>query len=414
MNITRTASAERSCKSSNRIRVLSVIDGLGFAGDESRLLSMSRNFDTSRFVHSVLTLNRSGYGPENEYRDRVAQYRAEGVVVEDLDEVEPQPTSAKAVVPELLNRKLGIFRRARRLARFVRRQNVHVIDARLESAGMIGALAGRLSKVPSSITLYGFYLPSKRLGWPWQTRLAMELASSLITDSHIRANQMRAILRYRKSKVVVIPNGISRPLSNRSIDEMRRYFGLPADRAVRIVGQVGRLIEYKGHEVLLHAAKRVLEREHNVAFLLVGYTRREEYKLHLRAMARSLGIADRVVITEYAGDIADVWKVIDVHAHASLFDSLPVSIAEGMSLSKPAVVTDTGGIPELVVGGETGLIVPAGDVDALADGIVSLLWDHALARRLGNNACERYEELYRPPLMQRALEQHFSMLAGHS
>jgi L-malate glycosyltransferase len=406
------ASLPEESRGANRIRILSVIDGLGFAGDESRLLSMSLNLNQQRFKHSILTLNRMGYGPANEYTDRLQQFRRAGVVVEDLDEVEPEASIGTKIVPQLIYRKTGILRRARRLARFVRRCGVNVIDARLESAGLVGALAGKLAKTPASITMYGGYSPETGLDWPWPTQIAMKLATSVITDSHIRANQMRAFLRSSTSKVAVIPNGISRPESSKSVAEIRRSLGLPIEPEVRIIGQVGRVIEYKGHEVLIRAAQRVLSSERNVAFLVVGYTRRESYKQHLRAMANDLGIADRIVITEYAGDIADVWKVIDIHAHASLFDSLPISIAEGMSLGKPAVVTDTGGIPELVLDGQTGLVVPADDAGALAKGLVILLRNSLFARRLGQNASERYEKLYRPVTMLSALEQHFTMMAG--
>jgi glycosyltransferase involved in cell wall biosynthesis len=81
-----------------------------------------------------------------------------------------------------------------------------------------------------------------------------------------------------------------------------------------------------------------------------------------------------------------------------------------MALSKPAVVTSVGGIPEMVSHNETGLIVPPGDPDALAAGIVELLRRPELARRLGANARARYEKRYRPEIMVRALEDHFAKL----
>ncbi|MBV8571225.1 MAG: glycosyltransferase family 4 protein [Acidobacteriaceae bacterium] len=398
-------------KNHRRLRVLSVIDGLGFAGDESRLLSMSRSLDRDRFEHSVLTLNRLAYSPADEYAARRIQYLSAGVNLRDLDESIPERTRHFTGLLARIYGKTGIFRKARRLAHLARAWEIDVIDGRLESAGLVGAIAGQLGGIPASITLYGGHTPQNEVTWPWTTRLGLRLASSVITDSRIRADQMRALLKGKDSKVVVIPNGVPKPASELPPLQMRKLLGLPEDPHVRVIGQISRLIEYKGHEVLLDAAKQVMMKQRNVALLCVGYTRREEYKRHLQSLAEKLGIAHRVVITEYQRQIGDVWNVIDVHAHASLFDSLPISIAEGMSLGKPAVVTDAGGIPEMVLHGETGLVVPAGNAEALAEALLRLLNDTRLANQLGEHARVRYELLYRPEVMARAMEQHFAAMA---
>lgn len=394
----------------DRIRVLSVIDGLGYAGDETRMLNMSRGLDRARFSHSVLTLNPLAYGDANEYRARKNDYLAAGIRVDDLADCAPERPLQLSSIAGRLYDKTGIFRRARRLARLVREWKVDVIDGHLQSAGLVAVLASRWTGIPSTVTLYGGYTQSFQVDWPWTTRAALRLTTSVLTDSAIRADQMRAFLKGNASKVAVIPNGIAEPQPARTNSEMRRHFGLPEDPNIRIVGQVGRLIEYKGHDVLIRTAQKALREEPNIIFLLVGYPRAESYRQHLHSLAKELGISEKIAIREYPGNIADVWGIIDVHAHASLFDSLPISITEGMALSKPAVVTSVGGIPEMVSHNETGLIVPPGDPDALAAGIVELLRRPELARRLGANARARYEKRYRPEIMVRALEDHFAKL----
>jgi L-malate glycosyltransferase len=396
----------------SRLKVLTVIDGLGFAGGESRILSMSRNLDQNRFQHSVLTLNPAAYGNGSEYQARRKHYLDAGVQVDDFTQVAPGRISDLNRWAGKLYAKTGIFRRAYRLATLAKKWRVDVIDAHLESAGLVSAFAGRLARIPASVTLYGGYNDKNEVAWPWTTRLAIRLATSVITDSHIRAQQMGALLGPNRSKVVTIPNGIPRPRSERSAAEIRKLLQLPEDPRVRVVGQISRLIEYKGHEVLIQTARKVLSVEPNTAFLFVGYPRCEEYRNHLRSLASQLGIGDRVVITEYDGDIADVWGVIDVHAHASLFDSLPISITEGMSLGKPAAVTSTGGIPEMVINGETGFVVRPGDPEALAGALLQLVQQPDLATRLGERARQRYEQLYRPEIMTRRLENHFLGMKG--
>jgi glycosyltransferase involved in cell wall biosynthesis len=389
------------------MKVLTVIDGLGFAGGETRILSMSRNLDRKCFQHSVLTLNPAAYGSASEYRAQRKHYLDSGVQVDDFTLVAPERIYDLNAWPGKVYAKTGIFRRACRLAALAKKWRVDVIDAHLESASLVAALGGRLARIPVAVTMYGGYNDKNEVAWPWTTRLAIRLANSVITDSDIRAQQMRALLRRNGSKVVTIPNGIPRPHSERSAAKIRKLLQLPEDPHIRVIGQISRLIEYKGHEVLIQTARKVLSVEPNTAFLLVGYPRREEYRDHLRRLANQLGIGDRVVITEYEGDIADVWRIIDVHAHASLFDSLPISITEGMSLGKPAAVTSTGGIPEMVLDHETGLVVPPGDPEALAAAVLQLLQRPDLAKRLGDRARQRYEQLYRPEIMVRHLENHF-------
>jgi L-malate glycosyltransferase len=78
-----------------------------------------------------------------------------------------------------------------------------------------------------------------------------------------------------------------------------------------------------------------------------------------------------------------------------------------MSLGKPAVVTSAGGIPEIVKDRQTGILVRAGDADALAAGILEMLRRPDLAEAFGRNARERYEQMYRPEVMARAMESYF-------
>src|SRR5207247_1743863 len=124
------------------------------------------------------------------------------------------------------------------------------------------------------------------------------------------------------------------------------------------------------------------------------------------------GIGDRVIIAHYPGPIGDVWSVIDLHVHSSLYDSLPIAVQEGMSLGKPAIVTSVGGIPDMVENERTGLVVPPGDSEALGAAILRLLRDQPTAERLGQAAAQRYEERYRPEVMTRAIEDLFLELIG--
>ena len=185
---------------------------------------------------------------------------------------------------------------------------------------------------------------------------------------------------------------------------MRAALGLPA--AAPVVAQVARLVEYKGARQLVRAAALVRRQRPDVWFLLCGYAAGDDaYLRSLHDEAAALGVADRVRIAPWPGPIGDIWAAVDLHAHPSLLDSSPISrIDESMALGLPLVATTTGGIPELVEDGRTGLLVPPGDPGAVAAALLRLLGEPETAARLGTAARRRYEERHRPEQMTRALE----------
>jgi glycosyltransferase involved in cell wall biosynthesis len=233
------------------------------------------------------------------------------------------------------------------------------------------------------------------------------LADVIITDSQSRRADIQQFVRRRDLKIKVIPNGIPPPLPMRSRDEMRQALAMPDSPATRVVGQISRLVSFKGQSLLLKAARTVLDEYPNAFFLVIGYAPDPSYQKRLVKQAADLGISDRVRITGYVGPIGDVWQMIDLQAHASLLDSLPNAIIEGMSLGKTAVVTPVGGIPEAVEHGKTGLVVPPGDPKALSAALLRLLREPDTAEGMGKAAYKRYEERYRPEIMSTAIEECF-------
>jgi glycosyltransferase involved in cell wall biosynthesis len=152
----------------------------------------------------------------------------------------------------------------------------------------------------------------------------------------------------------------------------------------------------------------VLAEAPDTYFVITGYAGEDPpYLETLKQDARDLQIEDRVRFVNWPGSIGDVWELLDIHVHASVEDSLPIAITEGMSFGKPAVVTNVGGVREMVTHEETGLVVPMHDSNALGDGVLRLLREPDTARRLGAAALERYQRGYRPEVMTRALESLF-------
>ena len=157
----------------------------------------------------------------------------------------------------------------------------------------------------------------------------------------------------------------------------------------RIVGNVARLAEQKGHRDLIAAAHRVLDRHPDVRFVVVGDG---ELRGELEELARPLG--DRFELLGERGDVPDLLASFEVFAFPSRFEGLCLAVIEAQAAGVPVVATPVGGIRETVVDGETGYVVPTHDVDALAARIVACLDEPSAARRVAETARARVFERY--------------------
>src|ERR1700730_71850 len=388
-----------------KLRVLSVINELYFGGDENRLLAMARTIDRDRFDVTVVTLKRPNAELDPHYGTMRQHYEAAGVDVRDLGEGHPNEGLPSGSPLRLVRAGSMFARTARKVGALIRELDIDVVDAHLGPGNLVGVMAGVMTDTPRVVTTYHVEQWDPRPIWYAAHQWTLAMSDAIITDSDACAAQIRRWMLRKNPNIPVIPNGVVPPASGRSVAELRAEFGLPADPAVKVVGQISTLLPTKGHMVMLEAARIVHDKIPNTAFLLVGYVREDpSYKDRLEARAAELGLADRVRIVSYPGPIGDVWKVVDVHAHPSMLDSLPNAIIEGMSLGKPAVVTSVCGIPTLVEDGVTGLIVAPNDAPALAHALVRVLSDPDLAARLGDAAHRRYAESYTPEIMARRLE----------
>jgi glycosyltransferase involved in cell wall biosynthesis len=387
-----------------RLRIATLFTELGIGGDENRALTFAERVDRGRFDHCVVTVVSSDEDSERRFGPMAARYRAAGVRCLSLDERRradcrplPQPLSAGRDAARTL-------RIAARLARLFRRERIDVVDARMTYSMVIGLLAARLAGVPVAIATEYYVDFWRTRPWRWIAPAVFDGFDAIVSDSRWALDRYRQDLQRPLAHGVVVPNGVPEPRATRSRADVRRAIGLPEDAYV--IGQVARVIHYKGQRQLVQAAAGVLAKHPDVWFLICGYDAGDpEFAAALRGDIATLGLADRVRMTPWPGDIGDVWHAIDLHAHPSLLDSSPIAIHESMALGLPAVVSSAGGIPELVENEATGLVVPPHDAGALAAAIVRILDEPQLGKRLGAAARRRYAARHRPEQMTRAIEE---------
>ena len=397
---------------SSRVRVLSIIDDLGFGGDENRLLSFAATIDRERFEHRVVTIQRP-HSSRAESWAMHRHYHAAGIRVSSLDEMPGAQEAASRGALHVVGAARRLVRKVRKVRRVVRDWRADVIDAHLESAGLVSVLAAAASRTPTAVTLYSPVPLAPPRFWRLPGHLITSMASVIVTDSEARRHDIiRRMSRVRRP-VLVVPNGIAPPRAARTADEIRGQLGLPHDPGGRVIGQVAALARHKGHLDLLEAARSVLARAPATMFLLVGFCKGDiAYRERIERAIRDQGLADRVRLVSYPGPIGDVWQLIDLQVHAATYDSLPNALIEGMSLAKPIVATTVGGVPDMLKHQESAWLVPPHDPGALANALLRLLEDPALAARLAAAAQHCHLARYQPAIMTRALEGCFAELAS--
>jgi glycosyltransferase involved in cell wall biosynthesis len=395
-----------------RLRVLAVIDGFSFGGEENRVLQLAQAIDRERFDFRVATIRPNDPGIDRALGNLRAEYERSGVPVIDLS----VPRMTRGLPLNDMRRhviRIGMLAATvGRIAAYARREQIDVLSGHLGAGYLCSTFAAALLRRPNLITTYNLEQWKPRIIWSAMHRGTLRLAGAVITDSHPVADDLRSwMLPARRARVHVIPNGPPPPVASTSHADVRARLGLPPHAGSVVVGHIAGHTPGKGQHVLIDAAPAVLARFPHTTFLLVGFERRAGYSEELRARARRLGVDSNVIVTSYQGPIGDVWQTVDIQAHPTMQDSLPNAILEGMALGKPLVASAHAGIPSMVLHDFTGIVVAPGDVDALAGGLIRLLDNPEDAREFGAAARRRYYAQYTPDHLARRMEAVFTGLA---
>jgi glycosyltransferase involved in cell wall biosynthesis len=264
--------------------------------------------------------------------------------------------------------------------RLIRRERPDLIHSHTWKAGFVGRMAARLCGIPSIYTVhmwhFGPELPHAwRIFGPGLERAASRWSERTITVSRSGSEVGRQYRIAAPSRMVAIHNGIG--------DSPERVRA--GENSIPVVVMVARFTEFKDHETIVRAFAE-LDIPAHLQLVGDGPTRAATERL-----VDELDIRDRV---EFPGDRDDVAQLLcraDVFVLASKLDNLPISILEAMRAGLPVIASDVGGISELVIHGETGLLVPPFLVAPMARALADLLVNQGRRLRLGRAGRARYE-----------------------
>lgn len=282
-----------------------------------------------------------------------------------------------------------------RYARVLRSEGADVLHTHGHLAGnVLGRAAGRLAG--TAVIAHMHIENAFRTDRLRALQVALDNATArlcariLVVSEATRAELVRQ--GYPSERMEVVYNGV--PLERA---EPRRVDGVPADAPV--VVHVGRLAPVKGQRELLEALASVP----GLHAVLVGVDLEAAgaYRAELERDAERLGVADRVVFAGYRDDVPALIAGADALVLPSWIEGLPLVVLEAMTQAKPVVATPVGGTGELVLDGETGLLVPPRDPQALARALEELAADPARARALGEAGRRRAEERFSQEAMTR-------------
>ena len=250
----------------------------------------------------------------------------------------------------------------------------------------VGSIAASLAKVP-------FRIITRRVDFPLKRNYFSGRKYSKNVNAIIAISEgVKKVLvegGVEPENIEVIPSGIDfSPFEEDSFvlkfsNYLRREFSFAPDDY--LVGIVAHLADHKGHEYLIEATKILKEHTPKIKMIIVG---EGPLRMELNRQAKELNVKDIVFFLGFREDVAKILFSLDLFVLSSYLEGLGSTILDAMACRLPVVATKVGGIPEVVIHGETGLLVPPRNPSALARAILNLYKNKTLASRLGKRGYE--------------------------
>ncbi|MBI5870570.1 MAG: glycosyltransferase family 4 protein [Actinobacteria bacterium] len=366
------------------LKTLQVIGGSEFGGAAWIILSYIQILQEHGLEISVITSNE----------DVAGIYREAGCAIIPVHE---------------LRREINPVRDGlalRKLKKICREQDFDIVHTHTSKGGFIGRAAARSAKVPIVIhTAHGFAFhelsrPASIRTYSILERRAAGWCDRITTVSDFHRDWALRLGIADEEKIVTVHNGISSSRLESSQDRAMVRASLGVEASESLLAVIGRLAAQKGLEDMLDAMPAILAAQPATRLLIVG---KGPISALLESRCRQLGVEKKVIFTGFRSDIGELLNACDIVVSPTLREGLSVSILEAMAMGKPIIATGISSNRELVIDGETGLLVPAADTSSIARAVITLITDREKALRFGRQARERFDQRFSEEIMQQRL-----------
>lgn len=243
--------------------------------------------------------------------------------------------------------------------------------------------------------------------WPFKITKPLRGPDLISTVSRSISKFINCKCGIPQEKIFTVPNGVNFEHFNGFANIAQKRIEVGLDPNDEVIGCVGNLRPEKNHQFVLNAFGSVAQKRPHSKLVLCGDG---ECRDELKALAKHLRVADRVLFLGYRLDVPEIMSTFDVFCLPSKYEGMPISILEAWASGKPVVATDVAGIRDLIVNGENGLLVSSNDAGKLAEGILTVLLNDRLRDKIRMNGSRLVSEKYSITRMVKGYERLYRLL----
>jgi glycosyltransferase involved in cell wall biosynthesis len=277
-----------------------------------------------------------------------------------------------------------VLRHCESLRRIIRRYRIRVVHTNTNYDRTVGAFAARLEQIPHVTSVHSFHSLQYNLTHWIRNRWATDhylVDGVCVRDLLVRKDRIAA------GRISVVHLGVD-PLTMKSDAQLRRRIrtalGL-ADHHI-VIGNVARMVPFKGHENLVRAFAAVARQSDDARLVLVGDG---ELMEALKSLAAESGIREKVIFTGFRDDLVAVYSAFDIYAHASIEgggETFPFAVLQALGQTLPLVVTRVGDVAAMVEEGVNGFVAPERDENTIAERLFRLVSNAHERSRFGQES----------------------------
>ena len=272
--------------------------------------------------------------------------------------------------------------------RIIKKYNPLIVHTHSSKAGLMGRLAAKLAGAPIIVhtphghVFFGYFGPFKTKLFIIFEKLASRITDKIVALTNREKKDHILFKIAEEDKFSVIYSGIELNILKESSSEekqnLKKELGIPENSL--IVGTAGRLVPVKGPEFLVKASKYIISKYPDTYFMFTGDGPLEQ---DLKRKALEMGISDNIIFLGWRDDLAKIISIYDIFVLPSLNEGMGRVLVEAMALGKSIVASNVGGIPDLVIHGKNGFLVPPKNPKELAKYIQVLLEDKDKREKMG-------------------------------